>query len=62
MIDHISSIRFKTDPSYFCVGMAGDEACHDPYLLKAEYSTCRGLVELDILGLANWTKDNLYDF
>jgi hypothetical protein len=51
MIDHVSSIRFKWDLSSQSLSLVGDEACHDQYLLKGDYTTCRGLVGIWLIVL-----------
>jgi hypothetical protein len=43
IIDHISSIRFKSDPDGFHLGIAN--SCHDEILLKAEEDTCHAFSE-----------------
>ena len=41
IIDHVSSIRFKDDPEAFGLTIsAGEDRCHDEYLLKDPETTC----------------------
>lgn len=60
MIDHVASIRFKSDPTGFHLGLGGAGSCHDEYLLKAADTTCFRRTRCSMLDhILDGPQDNL---